>query len=133
MENANPSVETSFAVTLPSQAAAKQRSVAERRRIVEASLAPGATAARVAAKYGMHVTYLYWLRKQYREGRLGAVPAASAKLLPVQVVNAGKTTTNPRGEGAAVGCMEVELAHGQVRVKGAVDGQALRLVLECLR
>ena len=131
MENSSPAVEASSPMNSASQASPRRRSVAERRGIVEASLAPGATAAKVAAKYGMHVTHLYWLRKQYREGRLGVAPPAAPKLLPVQVVKSGKARTDRRAEPA--GWIELELAHGQVRVSGVVDAAALRLVLECLR
>jgi len=135
MENLDPAAESPSPIGSTSKPTPKRRSVAERRRMVEASLAAGATVPKVAARYGIHPTHLYWLRKQYREGRLEASAPGTAKLLPVQVVKGGRAGTgSPAAIPAkAAGCIELELAGGQMRVSGAVDAQVLRLVLECLR
>lgn len=125
MENANHSVAELAAVAAPvRQRIRKSRSIEERRRIVEASLAPGATIRTTAAKYGMRPNHLSFLRKQYREGKLGGQPVA-AKLLPVRITGAGRESIG--------GGMELELARGRVRIAGVADGETLRLVLELLR
>jgi transposase-like protein len=135
MENVSPPTEQSCALVSPSKPTPKRRSLAERRRMVEASLAAGATVPKVAARYGIHPTHLYWLRKQYREGRLETSVPGTAKLLAVQVVKGGRAGTGSpaTAPAKAAGCIELELARGQMRVSGTVDAQALRLVLECLR
>jgi transposase len=135
MENVNPSTENPSASVFPAKPTPKRRSLAERRRMVEATLAAGATVPKVAARYGVHPTHLYWLRKQYREGRLETNAPGTAKLLPVQVVKGGRVGTGSPAAALAkaAGCIELELARGQMRVSGTVDAQALRLVLECLR
>jgi transposase len=109
----------------------KRRSLEERRRLVEASLAPGATIAKVAGRHGVRANQLSAWRKLYREGRLGGAPKPAATLLPVEVV--GETGPARKGERLEPGCMEVELARGKVRVCGAVDGEAMRVALELLR
>ncbi|MBV8521011.1 MAG: transposase [Acetobacteraceae bacterium] len=119
----------------------RARTPAERRQIVEASLAPGATVAEVAAAYGMQSSYLSFLRKLYRQGRLGKMARPSRhrphrqapKLLAVEVIKGRVAPVARRTAVPPSGRMELELARGQVRILGAVDSQALRLVLEGLR
>jgi transposase len=130
METTNLTLETEAAIPA-SPVVGQRRSAEERRRIVEASLKPGAAASQVAAQYGIHVTHLYWLRRQYREGRLGG-KATPTKLVPVAIMPGGnRRTVKPAGSVVA-GSIAVELPRGQIRVVGAVDGDALRLVLEAL-
>ncbi len=62
----------------------RRRSVAERRRVVEETFAPGASVARVARKYGINANQVFQWRRLYREGRLGPV-SGEVKLLPVTV------------------------------------------------
>ncbi len=110
-----------------------RRSVDERRRMVEASLSPGATITAVAARHGVRPNQLSAWRKLYREGRLGTVSAAPL-LLPVKLVKPGPAHARAdRGVGPDwPGQIELELARGQVRITGQVHGDSLRLVLESL-
>jgi len=128
MENATTAVpaNSSPAGTVP-KPTKQRRSVETRRQIVEASLAPGATIAKVAARHGVRANQVSAWRKMYREGRLGGVRAIAPRLLPVQVVKASQRS------GAVPGnYLELELARGQVRVIGQVHADSLRLVLESL-
>jgi transposase len=129
MENSSSAAaESSFpGVTIPSKKTKQRRSVEERRRMVEASLAPGATIAAVAARHGVRANQLSAWRKLYREGHLGNAAKAAPRLLPVEVVKAAL-----RSGGREGGCIELELARGQMRITGAVDAQALHSVLESL-
>src|ERR1700678_3337767 len=90
MENSSSAVaESSFpSVTIPSKKTKQRRSVEERRRMVEASLAPGATVAAVASRNEVQANQLSAWRKLYREGRLGHAAQAAPRLLPVEVVKA---------------------------------------------
>ena len=62
----------------------QQRSIAEKRRIVEETLSPGASVARVARAHGVNANQVFgWLRL-YLAGRRGE-PKPGMKLLPVRV------------------------------------------------
>ncbi len=59
----------------------RRRSVEERRKIVEETLQPGASVARVARQHDVNANQVFHWRKLYREGLLGSTVAT--KLLPV--------------------------------------------------
>ena len=116
-----------------------------KRHLVELTLVPGASVARIALDHRINANILFRWRRQYLR-KLGAVVATpAAALLPVAVsdpvpeldviserapsVRARSTGKHERGVG---GLIEVELAAGQLRVSGSVDLEALRLVLEAL-
>ena len=61
----------------------RRRSVEERRRIVEETLQPGASVARVAQRYGVNAYQVFGWRRLYESGGLQALPEAQVKLLPV--------------------------------------------------
>jgi len=61
----------------------RRRSLEEKRRIVEETLEPGASVARVARRHAVNANQVFYWRKQYREGRLGK--GRSSTLLPVAV------------------------------------------------
>ena len=122
----------------------RRRSVAEKRRIVEETLEPDASVARVARAHGVNANQVFHWRRQYRRGLLGEEDAETVKLLPVHVSEAlaRKTNRQVRGQGAQATCdgsrstlssaIQVELPKGQLRITGCVDAEALRTVLECL-
>jgi transposase len=56
-----------------------------RRKIVEATLQPGASVSRVARRHDVNANRVFHWRKLYREGRFGS--GANTKLLPVQVTD----------------------------------------------
>ena len=114
-----------------------------KRHLVELTLVPDASVARIALDHRINANILFRWRRHYLRG-LGAVaPTPAAALLPVAVsdpvpelevisqrapsVRARSTRKHERGVG---GVIEVELAAGQLRVSGSVDLEALRLVLE---
>ena len=109
----------------------RRRSAEERRKIVEETLQPGASVARVARRHEVNANQVFHWRKLYREGRLGSV--AATKLLPVQVTDersVGDAETD--GIAGRLGTMEIRLPKGTLRIAGAVDVVALRAVIECL-
>jgi transposase len=117
----------------------RTHSLEDKRRIVEESLAGGASVSRVARRHDLNTNQLFTWRKRYVEGRLGPVGVANApRLLAVRVGEAEPTerkaplatTAAPEAEG---GWIEIEcVGRYRVRLHGAVDRVALAAVLEVL-
>src|SRR5690348_9283866 len=63
----------------------QRRSVEFKLPIVEESLAPGASVARVARTHGVNANQVFTWRRLYRQGRLGRLNRAMPGLLAVQV------------------------------------------------
>jgi transposase len=126
-------VDTSNEIVRVRVAGAKQRrwSVEERRKIVEATLQPGASVSRVARRHDVNANQLFHWRKLYREGLLG--DSTTTKLLPVRVADE-RSVREAEGDRIASrsGTIEIQLAKGTVRIAGAVDVSALRAAIECL-
>ena len=128
-------MDTSEQTTLETirQTKRRRRSLEEKRRIVEETLAAGASVARVARRHAVNANQVFYWRKKYREGRLGKV--SSSNLLPVTI---SEIPTNKSGQVRGVaprctsGTMEIQVAKGQLRVMGNVEAEALRTVLEYL-
>jgi len=108
----------------------RRRSVEERRRIVEATLQPGASVSRVARRHDVNANQVFHWRKLYREGRLG--DCGTTKLLPVRVAEERSAREAESGGAGRSGTIEIRLAKGTVRVAGAADVSALRAAIECL-
>ncbi len=112
----------------------QQRTVEEKRRIVEETLAEGASVARVARAHGVNANQVFGWRRLYLAGRLGG--SGAIKLLPVHV-NESSPSLAPRSEGACStslsGTIHIELRYAQVRIEGSADPGLLRVLLECLR
>ena len=106
----------------------QKRSVEEKRRIVEETLAAGASVARVARRHAVNANQVFYWRKKYREGRLGKTQLS--KLLPVTVSDnaCAKSVSSPSADGS----LEIKLSKGTVRVAGDVDLVVLRTAIECL-
>lgn len=113
-----------------SQSKRRRYSIAEKRRIVEESFEPGTSVARVARAHGVNANQVFSWRRLYQRGRLGATPQAapSAALLPVTI------TEPPMPAPACVepGAIQLQLPRGRVRIEGAVDPEALRVILQCM-
>src|ERR1051326_790285 len=62
----------------------RKRSKEERRGIVEETLQPGMSVARVSLAHGVNANQVFYWRKLYREGRLSDEPPNSG-LLPVKI------------------------------------------------
>ncbi len=120
----------------------QRRSIAEKRRIVEATLVPGASVARVARAHGVNANQLFGWRRLYLNGRLGGQKPA-VKLLPVRVSESlSPVVTAAAGESSAsievagpkpsAGMIHIELRQAQVRIEGGADPALIRVLLECL-
>lgn len=118
----------------------QRRSIAEKRRIVEETLVPGASVARAARAHGINANQVFGWRRLYLAGRLGE-PKRGIKLLPVRVSesqaapvvveSAESRLTN--GVRLQPGTIHIELRQAQVRIEGSADPALVRVLLECLR
>ena len=114
----------------------QRRSKLERRRIVEETLVPGASVARVAREHEVNANQVHYWRKLYQQGLLDD-NASSAALVPVRLTDAVKTRSvlpAPARRTLAPGCgaVQIELGRTRVRIEGPADAATLRVVLECL-
>jgi transposase len=139
----------------------RSRSVAERQRIVDAAMAPGASVAGVARASGVNANPVFkWIRRS-REGwrdrrcasgrRIPSPPPLSltaedgARFVPVRLVAAGPAAprvfseqepSSPRRDPsspARSGVIDIRLPNGaRVRVEAGVDRDVLRIVLATL-
>jgi transposase len=114
----------------------RRRSAGERRRVVEETLEPGASVAKVALRHGVNANQVFQWRRLYRDGKLGTVPANAIKLLPVSVAeDEDLAKSEPREVvPASTGAIHIELP-GEVRIslEGSVDPAIVRAVLKSLR
>jgi transposase len=114
-------------------AARRKHSLAFKRRLIEQTLVPGASVARIALEHGVNANLLFkWRRQHVRAAR-----SAPSSLLPVILsepqARAEVPITTPAARMATGGgVIEVELPAGRIRIKGAVDVPALRVVLQML-
>ena len=115
----------------------QRRSIAEKRRIVEETLLPGASVARVGRAHGVNANQLFGWRRLYLAGRLGQ-PKPGVKLLPVRVSESMATPVTVEGSGSdfpkpQTGTIHLELRHAKVRIEGGADPALVRVLLECLQ
>lgn len=109
----------------------RRRTIKERRDIVEETLVPGASVARVARRHDVNANQVFYWRKLYREGRLGL--GLGTPLLPVKVETERPTETVKCDDPTlSLGTMEIKLPRGTLRIAGSVDVVALRTAMECL-
>ena len=115
----------------------QRRSIAENRRIVEETLSPGASVARIARAHGVNDNQLFGWRRLYLAGRLGE-QKPGIKLLPVRVsesksapvVVEHRVTDFSPSQPATI---HIELRQAQMRIEGNADPALVRVLLECLR
>jgi transposase len=125
----------------------QHRSSAERLRVVEETLVPGASVALVARAHGVNANQVFAWRKLYLTGKLidkssKAVTQVSPRLLPVTVSDADQhlgaivadttSASTPVMCTAAPGSIHIQFSKAQIRVEGCADASTLRVVMECL-
>jgi len=118
----------------------QRRSIAEKRRIVELAMQPGASIARIAREHGVNANMVHYWRKLYREGRLGESKINSVRLLPVSVSEAAVAAVveplqklSPSPSTASLGSIYIEFPKIHLRIEPGADAALLRLVLESLQ
>jgi transposase len=121
------------------------QSMEKKRRIVEETLRPHASVARVAQAHGVNANQVFYWRKQYQQGLLGPTPPKAA-LLPVQIADPVplapistavekhevRRVVPPRAEAKPTGTIYLELAKAKLCIDGVADLTSLRTILDCL-
>jgi len=107
--------------------ARRRRSAAEKRLIVEQTLEPGASVARVDRAHGLNANVVFHWRREHREGKL-----AETGLVPVVVTGDVASETVPSS--ASAGSIRLDLPGGAVvSVEGSADIKLIRAIVESLR
>ena len=112
------------------------RTAEEKRRIVEATLVPGASIARVARENGVNANQVFQWRHEYRKGTGWAARQPRAQLLPVTVT--AEPSSLAEAEVASVaspstGSIHIELpGRALVSVEAGGDATLVRAVLGSL-
>ena len=93
-------------------------------------MAPGASVARVARAHGVNANQVFAWRRQYQRGLLKSRNRALSGLLAVRLAEGEADPSGAPTPRSLSGVIQVELPKGQLRLTGAVDTEALRLVLK---
>ena len=112
------------------------RTAEEKRRIVEATLVPGASIARVAREHGVNANQVFQWRYEYRNGASWAAKQARTELLPVTLAAEPSRMIMPEAPSVAAssGAIHIESpGRGLVTVENGVDAALVRVVLESLQ
>lgn len=122
--------------------ASRRRYAAEfKRQLVRMSLMPGASAAKIALKHRLNANLLFKWRRLYLH-EIAGTAAAPVKLLPVTVRECADESEPPPVETmkrarssrrARSGTIEIELPEGRIRIKGGVEIELLRSVVQMVR
>lgn len=104
----------------------KHHPLSFKRAVVEETLQPGASVARIARAHGINANQVFLWRKCYREGTLGDEAPA---LLPVTV----EAVVGPDSAFSGTGILVIEAGRLRIRFEGRPDPEALRLVIAELR
>jgi transposase len=121
------------AATQEPAAAKRQRwTIKQKRQIVEETLVPGASVAKVARSHGVNANQVFYWRKQHLAGRLGNSSTA-LKLLPVAVEPSPSAAPVGPAERPSPGTIHIKLGQAQIRIEGNADPILVRMVLDALQ
>ena len=127
-------MEAGAGVSLARAGRRRRRSAEERRLIVEETLEPGSSVARVARKYGINANQVFQWRSLYRNSALGGSAAPELRLLQVSIAEDAAPAKYVEPREAQAGAIHIELPdRALITLEGAVDAALVRAVLECLR
>jgi transposase len=147
MDGVSTAVSAAMATVAVKRKKRQHRSSAERLRVVEETLVPGASVSLVARAHGVNANQVFAWRKLYLTGKLidkssKAITHVSPRLLPVTVSDADQhlgaivadttSASTPAMCTAAPGSIHIQFSKAQIRVEGCADASTLRVVMECL-
>src|ERR1017187_2211380 len=114
----------------------RKHSLELKRQIVEETLKPGASVARIARAHDINANQVFGWRKLYREEALGREKHESADLVAVTVMkgegSAPTSLTIPVLETLSRGCLWIETTKGCLSIEGQPDAATLDRVLKRL-
>src|SRR5215831_9217591 len=100
----------------------------ERQQIIDETLKPGASVARIAREHGANTNQVFNWRRQYRLKL--ALESGAGQLVRVEVPDGQERAGNQRMEQSPlVGVIEIDLGHAGVRIEGAADPDCVRAAL----
>ena len=107
-----------------------------KRKAIEQTLQPNASAAAVALALGMNANLLLRWRRDYLSGKLGKITQTS--FVPVKISHAADPTVIEREPPASTpedhaGAIEILFDQIKLRIHGRPDAHTLRTVIESLR
>jgi transposase len=109
----------------------------EKRRIVEQTLSSDLSVAMVARQHGVNANQVFYWRKLYRAGQLGANEQSEVvRFLPVSMAEDVPSSAAPDQSVSSGGSVTINIeipGCALVSVEGAVDASIVRAVLESLR
>ncbi len=114
----------------------RRRSIAEKLRIVQLTLEPGASVAEVGRAHGVNANQLFKWRRQYERGQLGNADVHSTALLPVTISADEESTPETTADvhSPSGGAIHIELpGKVMISVESGADRALLRCVLASLR
>ncbi len=133
MDTSRQPATASSSPTQESAAAKRQRwTIKQKRQIVEETLVPGASVAKVARSHGVNANQVFYWRKQHVAGRLGN-SSSGIKLLPVTVDPSPSAALVVPTERPSPGAIHIKLGQAQIRIEGNADPILVRMVLDALR
>ena len=102
-------------------------------QIVMQSLEPGASLSALALANELNSNQVFKWRREYLQQNKASA-AKSNTLLPVVMTceDASMPAPAPPPASAHAGYMNITLRHGQIRIEGAVNADALRIVVQCM-
>jgi transposase len=104
----------------------RRRSLEEKRKIVELTLRPGASVARVAQQHLVNANQVFKWRNLYRRGLLTETNGGNNQLLAVRIAEEGAGALYPA---SSPGTIHIELPRGRIRIEGSGDRRVLELIL----
>jgi transposase len=111
--------------------------VADKRRIVELTLAPGASVARVARAHGVNANQVFVWRRAFERGELVESAALATALLPVTVSVPDEASVEESGQSEpprTSGLIHIEFpGRALISVESGADPALLHSILESLR
>ena len=111
--------------------------VADKRRIVELTLAPGASVARVARAHGVNANQVFIWRRAFERGELVESAALATALLPVTVSVPDEASVEESGQSEpprTSGLIHIEFpGRALISVESGADPALLHSILESLR
>ena len=109
------------------------RTVEEKRRIVEETLAPGASVAQVARLHGVNSNQVFQWRRQYQSGDLALQSKAAPKLIPVVISDAAEDVPDEASPQERTASIHIEFpGSALVSIEAGVDPALVAAVIERL-
>jgi len=117
----------------------RRRPVSEKLKIVQLTMAPGASVAEIARAHGVNANQVFKWRRLFEKGQLGDARPTSTALLPVTISADVEMKLEPADPAADEqtsrgGAIHIELpGRAMISVEWGADSALVRCVLESLR